>query len=157
MATLTDEMQVLVVQRFATFVSASEIQRELKDLGFECSLQQLSYYNADLASSTDLSAKLRELFKQIRESFVRDTTQIAIAHKSYRLRELDDMARSAKKLKNFALAGSLMEQAAKEMGEAYTNKRVIEPADPLAALAAMLGESPDAVQAALSTIGDGSE
>jgi hypothetical protein len=41
------------------------------------------------------------------------------------------------------LAKELLEQCAKEVGEAYTNRRVISSADPLGELAKILGFTPE--------------
>lgn len=152
MAALKNDHKRLLVQRLATFVAPVEIQAEFKTLGLDVSLSQISYYDP-ASSRTDLAAEWRALFAETRAQFVKDTASIAIAHKAFRLRELDSNYRAMKKSKNLIGANSVLEQAAKEMGEAYTNKRVIESADPAAALAALLGVSSDEVTAAVAGVG----
>ncbi|HDE2557988.1 TPA: DUF2280 domain-containing protein, partial [Klebsiella pneumoniae] len=59
-------------------------------------------------------------------------SDIPIANKAYRLRALDRMMTKAESMRNMALAASLMEQAAKECGDAYTNKQKVEHSGVLA-------------------------
>jgi hypothetical protein len=156
MAKLSQEHKRMIVQRLATFVAPSDIVAEFKEMGITVSTSQVVYYDP-ASKGTELAAEWRTLHAETRSAFVKDTSQIAIAQKSYRLRELDDMQRQAKRKKNFPLAAQLLEQAAKEIGEAYTNRRVLEAADPAAALAAMLGVAPEAITAAVAGVGAGAE
>jgi len=149
-AHLADRHKRLIVQRLATFTSTTEILAELQEHGVAATHAQIAFYNPDLASSVDVAAKWRTLHAETRAAFIRDTSAIPITHKAYRLRELNDMAKQARTKKNYPLAAQLLEQAAKEMGESYTNRRVIEPADPAAALASTLGVSLDEISAALA-------
>ncbi len=151
MARLSTEHKVLIVSRLAAFVAPSEIVAELKELGVTASIEQVFHYDPT-AKGSDVGQRWREMHTQLRAEFLRDTASIPIAHKSYRLRELNDMARQAKLRKNFPLAAQLLEQAAKEMGESYTNRRVLEPADPVAALAATLGVTPEEITGALADV-----
>lgn len=65
-----------------------------------------------------MAKALRELFDETRERFKRETEDIAIANKSFRLRQLDRIARDTRSPK---LQMEAMEQAAKEVGDAFTN------------------------------------
>lgn len=142
----------LVVMRLATFVSPSEIVEELKEQGVVASLQQIGHYDPS-AKGSDLGKEWRVLHAETRAQFLANAADIPIANKSYRLQELDDMARRAKRKGEYSLAASLYEQAAKEMGEAYTNRRIVEAADPAAALANLLGVSIDELSGAVAGIG----
>ncbi|MEP8995491.1 DUF2280 domain-containing protein, partial [Enterobacter hormaechei] len=57
-------------------------------------------------------------------------SDIPIANKAYRLRALDRMMNNAEKMRNIALATEIIEQAAKECGDAYTNKHKFEHSGP---------------------------
>lgn len=149
MATLSSAHKTLIVQRLATFVADKEIIEELRTLGVDVTYAQIAYYNPKTAGSK-LGKEWVELFNATRAQFTKDTSAIAIANKAYRLTRLDAMARAAEAKKNYPLAASLHEQAAKEVGEAYTNRRVIEAADPHEALAKMLGISVAEIAGALS-------
>ncbi len=128
MATLKNEHKRLIVQRLATFVSATDIQRELQDAGVAVSFSQIAYYDPQSAG-TDLAESWRTLHAETRNRFIEDTSSIAITHQAYRLRELLDMQREARKKKNYPLAASLLKQAAEDFGGAYTNKREVTGRD----------------------------
>lgn len=80
--------------------------------------------------AANLSQKWIELFKSTRERFQSEISDIPIANKAYRLRVLDRMMNNAEKMKNIALATEIIEQAAKEVGDAYTNRQKIEHTSP---------------------------
>jgi len=53
-------------------------------------------------------------------------SDIPIANKAYRLRVLQRMSMTAENMKNIGMTAQLLEQAAKEVGEAYTNRQKVE-------------------------------
>jgi hypothetical protein len=55
-----------------------------------------------------------------------EISDIPIANKAYRLRVLQRMATTAENMKNMGMTAQLLEQAAKEVGDAYTNKLKVE-------------------------------
>lgn len=67
-----------------------------------------------------------ELYETTRKAFLEDTTEIAVSHRSVRLRALQRMAERAESRNNLQLAAQLLEQAAKECGDAYTNRQKID-------------------------------
>ncbi|MEX4923154.1 DUF2280 domain-containing protein, partial [Enterobacter cloacae] len=77
-----------------------------------------------------LSQKWIDLFNATRKRFQNEIADIPIANKAYRLRVLDRMATNAEKMKNYGMTSQLIEQAAKEMGDAYTNKHKFEHSGP---------------------------
>lgn len=79
-----------------------------------------------------MAQKWVELFHETRKRFQTELSDIPIANKAYRLRALDRMMTKAESMRNMALAASLMEQAAKECGDAYTNKQKVEHSGGLA-------------------------
>ncbi|ELY5205580.1 DUF2280 domain-containing protein, partial [Yersinia enterocolitica] len=67
-----------------------------------------------------------DLFNSTRSRFQTEISDIPIANRAYRLRALDRMATKAESMKNFAMTAQLMEQAAKEVGDAYTNRQKVD-------------------------------
>ena len=65
-----------------------------------------------------------------RKRFREETADIPIANRAYRLRGLGRMAEKAENMRNLALTAQLYEQAAKEVGDIYVNRR-LEPEKPL--------------------------
>lgn len=141
MTELTHEQKTFIVTCLANFMSPTEVADEVKqEFGFEISRQNVRYYNPE--QSPALPGQWRALFTLEREKAIAQVRAVGISHKAVRLRELQDLYRRAKKMKNIKLAAELMEQAAKECGGLYTNTRKIGT-NPREALSELLGVDPD--------------
>ncbi|AAZ18853.1 phage protein [Psychrobacter arcticus 273-4] len=127
MATLNNKVKAFIVQGLATYMTPSEVAQAVKEeFDIVVTRQQVSFYDPSKAAGLTLSKKWADLFKQFRDDFNTDIQAIPIANKAYRLNMLDRMARDAEKSKNRPLAAALAEQAAKEVGEVYTNKQKVD-------------------------------
>lgn len=127
MAALSTEVKAFIVQSLACFESPTKVIELVKaEFGVVVSRQQVSQYSPGNAMAAKLSDKWVELFNATRQRFQAEITDIPIANKAYRLRALDRMATRAESIKNMALAAQLIEQAAKECGDAYTNRQKVE-------------------------------
>jgi hypothetical protein len=126
MARLTSEHKAFVIRGFARFQTVPEITAGLKEkFGVEVSTHQLYGYHPDSVNFR-VSKQWLELFNREREAFLRNVDSIGIANKTVRLQRLEQACVVALARKNIKLAAELMEQAAKEMGEVFTNKREIK-------------------------------
>lgn len=126
MATLNDKQKTFIVQELACFQTYSEVAAAVKELfGVEIQRQQVYLYDP---TKNKVAQKWQEIFKAARAKFLEETAEIAIANKSYRLRELDKIYQNQKSAKsqNTKAMKDTLEQAAKESGDAFTNKRVID-------------------------------
>lgn len=120
----SDEVKTRVVQSLACFDSPSVVAKAIKaDFGIDISAQAVEAYDPNKVAGQKLSPRFRELYEATRKAFLDDTSQIAISHRAVRLRALQRMAEKAETQGNMVLAASLMEQAAKEVGDSYTNRR----------------------------------
>ncbi len=120
---LTNEIRAFVVQSLAMFDSPNTVAESVKkEFGIEITRQSIEHYNPTSRQGRDLSKKWADLFEATRKEFLDDTKAIAISHRSVRIRALQRMADAAEKRGNIALAAQLIEQAAKEMGGAFTNR-----------------------------------
>lgn len=127
MATLNNKVKVFIVQGLATYMTPSEVAEAVKEeFDIVVTRQQASSYDPSTAAGLMLSKKWKDLFKQFRDDFNNDIQAIPIANKAYRLAMLDRMARDAEKSRNRPLAASLLEQAAKDVGEVFTNKQKVD-------------------------------
>lgn len=128
MATLNNKVKAFIVQGLATYMTPSEVVEAVNQEfdGLIVTRQQVSNYNPSKAAAINLSQKWKDLFEQYRDEFNDDIQAIPIANKAYRLKVLDRMARDAEKSKNRPLVASLLEQAAKDVGEAFTNKQKVD-------------------------------
>ncbi len=133
MAALSPEVKAFIVQALACFDTPTQIASQVKqEFGLDISIQQVSSYDPTKAIAKNLGQKWIDLFNATRTRFQTELSDIPIANKAYRLRALNRMMTSAEKMRNMALAASLMEQAAKECGDAYTNKQKVEHSGGLA-------------------------
>lgn len=121
---LTDDVRTFIVQALACFdtpaVVAAAVRKEFR---VEIAPQSVEGYDPNKRAGRNLAKRWREIFKATREEFLKDTSKIAISHRAVRLRALQRMAEKAETIGNMALAAQLHEQAAKECGDAFTNKR----------------------------------
>lgn len=131
MAALSTEVKAFIVQSLACYDTPAKVIELVKE-NFRVTVtrQQVSAYDPANAMAKSLSQKWVELFNTTRTRFQTEITDIPIANKAYRLRTLDRMMNKAENMRNMALAASLMEQAAKEVGDAYTNRQKVEHSSP---------------------------
>lgn len=127
MKKLSIEAKAYVVQALACYESPSKVVELVKaEFGLTVSRQQVSAYDPEKAMAKRLSQKWIDLFNETRIKFQDEISSIAIANKAYRLRVLDRMAANAENMKNYGMTAQLLEQAAKEVGDAYTNRLKVE-------------------------------
>lgn len=127
MATLKSEHKVFIVGRLAAFDTPHQCAEAVKEeFNLVVSPQQVQTYHPEKHAGRNLSKIFKDLFYDMRKKFREDTESIPIANRAYRVKVLNRMAATAEKNRNMVLAAQLMEQAAKEMGESYTNKSKLE-------------------------------
>lgn len=127
MAGLPDYVKLRIVQALACFDTPSQVAREVNaEYGLSVSPQQCETYDPTKRNGARLSKKFCELFEATRAAFLNDTSRIGIAHRAVRLRKLDRAVGLAEDRGNIPLMAQLLEQAAKESGDAFTNKHRLE-------------------------------
>ncbi|EKZ3172854.1 DUF2280 domain-containing protein [Enterobacter asburiae] len=131
MATLKGEVKAFIVQSLACFDTPSQVVELVKkEFGLSITRQQVESHDPTKANGKGLAQKWVDMFNATRERFQNEISDIPIANKAYRLRVLDRMATRAESMKNLALTAEIIEQAAKECGDAYTNKHKFEHSGP---------------------------
>ena len=128
MAKLTKEVQTYIVQQLACFLTPSEVARAVKE-EFDLDIDRQLAFHYDPTRNADLPAKWRAIFDSTRAAFIADVGSIAVAHKSYRMRQLDKAVRAAMASKRYGLAAQLLRQAAEESGGVLTNRRELTGKD----------------------------
>jgi len=120
MARLRDTERREIVQRLACFESPSEVVEYVSE-AFEkdVSVRQVCHY--DPTRSDETAEKWETLFEETRESFLNDLDTIPLSHRAVRLRELTDLYKRAKEQEEVGKAARMLKQAAKEVGEKFTN------------------------------------
>lgn len=128
--TLPVEVQTFIVQALACFDAPSVVVNSVKaEFGLTITRQRVELYDPNKRAGQALSQRWRELFDATRKEFLEDTSKIAISHRAVRLRALQRMAERAEHAGNLPLAAQLHEQAAKEVGDSYTNRRELTGKD----------------------------
>jgi hypothetical protein len=145
---LAPEVQTYIVQALACFDSPKTVADAVKaEFDLTVSRQLVETYDPNKKASARLAAKWVALFEETRKAFLEDTSKIAISHRAVRLRALQRMAERAETMGNIALAAQLFEQAAKEAGDSYTNRRELTGKNgaplPAAAPAVVMYQLPD--------------
>lgn len=121
---LPEEVKIFIVQSVACFDTPSVVAEAVKrDFGIVIPRQQVENLDPTKKSGGGVGKKLRAIFEETRKSFLEDTSQVGISHRAVRLRALNRMAAKAEERGNIALAAQLLEQAAKEVGDSYTNRQ----------------------------------
>lgn len=124
MAALRNEVKAFIVQALACFDTPSQVVLAVKEeFGVEISRQLCESHDPTKRAGSTLAKKWVTLFHDTRKRFREETAEIPIANRSYRLRALGRLAEKAESSKNARLALQILEQAAKEVGDVYVNRR----------------------------------
>lgn len=127
MAALKPEIKAFIVQSVACFDTPSQVvESVLKEFGIQITRQQVEQNDPTKISGKGLAQKWVDLFNVTRDRFLNEISDIPIANKAYRLRVLNRMAVNAESMKNYGMTAQLLEQAAKDVGDVYTNKQKVE-------------------------------
>lgn len=127
MAVLKGHIKSFIVQSLACFDTPSQVVESVKkEFGITITRQQVESHDPTKANGKGLAQKWVDMFNDTRERFQKEISDIPIANKAYRLRALNRMANNTETMRNYALTAQLMEQAAKEVGDAYTNRQKVE-------------------------------
>lgn len=131
MAALKGEVKAFIVQSLACFDTPSQVVESVKkEFGLTIPRQQVESHDPTKANGRGLAQKWVDMFNATRERFQNEISDIPIANKAYRLRVLQRMSMTAESMKNIGMTAQLLEQAAKEVGEAYSNKQKVEHTSP---------------------------
>jgi hypothetical protein len=129
MSTLTDEIKEFIVKALACYDTPSQVAEAVRvEFGVEVGRQQIHAYNPD--GSRPPAPRWIALHTATREKFLSEMAEIGIAHKAVRLRMLDRFARRAEANNFGGAAAEYLEQAAKECGGVYENRKRAVPPNP---------------------------
>lgn len=127
MAALKPEVKAFIIQMLACYDTPSQVVEAVqKDFGITITRQQVETHDPTKVSGKTLAKKWVDLFNITRDRFLNEISDIPIANKAYRLRVLQRMSTTAEGMKNLGMTAQLLEQAAKEVGDAYSNKQKVE-------------------------------
>jgi hypothetical protein len=120
MKSLSSEMQIFIIVQLALFETPQQVVESVKEkFGVELRRNHVFWYDAE--KNPQLGEKWRELFYLVREKYQREIESIPIAHRSYRLRELQKILDRMKNAKpqNTVEMRAILEHAAKDAGSYF--------------------------------------
>lgn len=123
MAALNDAVKQFIVQALACYDTPQQVSDAVKEeFGVDVPRSQVALYDPTKHAGRNLSQKWRAVFEATRDNFKAQTAEIPIAQRAYRLRKMAQIAAKAEQMRNLPLVLQILEQAAKETGDAYMNK-----------------------------------
>ncbi|MEN4981569.1 DUF2280 domain-containing protein [Acinetobacter modestus] len=127
MAALKEPVKIFIVQALACRDTPQQVVDHVKqEFDLVINRSQCQSYDPTKYSGRNLSEKFVTLFNETREKFDDGLIDIPIANKHYRMRQYDKLLNKAK---NIPMALRIMEQAAKDSGGLFTNRKEITGAN----------------------------
>lgn len=124
MAKLSDSHKRFIVQALACWDPPSEVVGALQEeFGLDVHRSQVAQYDPTKVAGQKLAKKWVDLFEATRKRFRAEVAEIPIAEQAFRLRALGKIYERHLSRGNVVGAAAVLEQAAKEAGGAYTNRR----------------------------------
>lgn len=141
---LTEEQKAYVVTELACFVPPKTVLAGLYERweGVDATYHQVAKYDPTRGfGDRKPAAKWIALFEYTRQQYLSELSRYPIADKVFRTAQRQRMFDKAVERGNDVFALQVLQEAAKDLGGLYTNKRIVS-GDPLQTLAQMLGISP---------------
>lgn len=130
MAKLTPEHREFIIDRLAMHDTPTMVSRALKEtFGIDVPRNQVEGYDPRSHRARRRrgpSPALVARFEAARAKWAAELESIPIADRAFRVRRLQAMFEQAFEKGNHPLAARFLEQAAKEMGETFSNTRKVE-------------------------------
>ncbi|HEX8567734.1 MAG TPA: DUF2280 domain-containing protein [Pyrinomonadaceae bacterium] len=125
MPRLTKQQQAFIVQQLACFRSYSDVCADVKET-FNLEIERQHVYHYDQSRKTN--EKWKEIFDATRKAFLKEASEIGIAHQAYRLRKLQEIfdRQNSQARRNDVLLMDVLEHAAKEKGGVFTNNHKVD-------------------------------
>ncbi|HFD2135802.1 TPA: DUF2280 domain-containing protein [Acinetobacter baumannii] len=126
MARLNKRVKLYIVRSLATYETPSETARGVQEeFGINVTKQQCEAYDPTKKTGQDLSEEFKTEFYRVRKEMNDNLSAIPIANIAYRLKRLQRFIDHEQFKENPVIVPSLLEQAAKEVGGLYTNRKEI--------------------------------
>ncbi|NUG01987.1 DUF2280 domain-containing protein [Acinetobacter oleivorans] len=126
MARLNKRVKLYIVRSLATYETPTETAKGVQEeFGIEVTKQQCEAYDPTKKTGQDLSEEFKAEFYRVRKEMNDNLSSIPIANIAYRLMRLQKFIDLAQFKENPVIVPSLLEQAAKEVGGLYTNRKEI--------------------------------
>lgn len=126
MARLNKRVKLFIVRSLAMFDTPTETAKAVQEeFGIQVTKQQCEAYDPTKRTGQDLSEEFKKEFYRVREDINKNIKAIPIANIAYRLMRLQRLVDHEQYKENPVLLPAFLEQAAKEVGGLYTNRKEI--------------------------------
>ncbi|ARG16056.1 DUF2280 domain-containing protein [Acinetobacter nosocomialis] len=126
MARLNKRVKLYIVRSLAMYETPTETMRGVQEVfGIDVTKQQCEAYDPTKKTGQDLSEEFKTEFYRVRKEMNDNLSSIPIANIAYRLKRLQRFIDHEQFKENPVIVPSLLEQAAKEVGGLYTNRKEI--------------------------------
>lgn len=123
---LTEEVKRFIVRCLAIYESPSDVAALVKErFGLTITRQTAHLYDPTKIAGQELSDELKTLFFETRKKFEEEEI-LPLSKKIVRIKKLSKYVENFENLQNYKAAAELLEQIAKEQGDAYTNRFKVE-------------------------------
>lgn len=124
MRTLPTYVAIHILQGLACFDTPEQVAASVKQtFGLTLTRQRVEAWHPERRAGARLGKHWQEIFYDVRRRLLAELDDIPIACQAYRLRQLERMLERAERMGNLALALQLIEQAAREVGGMYENRK----------------------------------
>lgn len=128
MAQLKKEVKFYIVRSLAKFNTPQETADAVNiDFGIKVTRQQCERYDPTKRAGQELSTELKAEFEATRQQFIDNPQHVPLANLTYRLERMQRVIDHAGK--NSVLVLTTLEQAAKDVGGVFTNRKEITGKD----------------------------
>jgi hypothetical protein len=129
MAELGNEDKHTIVLLLAQFHSPAQVAAYMRqEVGLDVPIQQIVKYDPTRCSY-EAGERWRPIFEASREKYLKDVSNVPVAHQAYRLNLLQEAVDAARRSRNWRVVAELLGQAAKEIGGVFTNSRQLSVSD----------------------------
>lgn len=123
MTTLPTAVKMHILTELACFATPQQVATSVQEkFGLTLSRQRVEAYHPERHAGARLHPSLRALFYETRAKLRAELDNIPIAHKAYRLWQMERLMWQCERTGNIAMAVQFIEQAAKEMGGMYERR-----------------------------------
>jgi hypothetical protein len=120
---LSDEERIYIVRRLAAYDKPAAIAAGMKEaFGVTISDQAIERYDPERPAGHDLAPQWREIFCAARKAYIAETVDIGHMEKAVRMRLRERMAIAAWEEGNYKLANEILNDIAKEAGDAFAGR-----------------------------------
>lgn len=124
MANLPTAVRMHILTELACCATPSQVATSVKEkFGIEVSRQCVEAHHPERRAGSKLNPALCAVFYETRAKLRAELGNIGIAHRNYRLRQLERMLERADKMGNIQLAADILLQAAREVGGMYMARK----------------------------------